>query len=256
MILFIVAPNTTTRIPEILPSTRTTDIYVISLPRRNDRRESILRQLPANLDLTFSWEVGGGYDHRDFPQALPKYIRFFPWKIESENRWWNRSLKYGEIACTLNHLACWQSAAKRKLNSIIILEDDAILGQSWDEIVAAIDRLSKLDPSWDLLYLGREKLAPDEDVSVEFVRPGFSYCTFGYCLSKGGLEKLLSYRPHQIIMPIDEFLPATFLLHPRMDVRLAICPTLHAYALREDYVVEGNKDVFGSDTEDSSVHED
>ncbi|WP_035665523.1 glycosyltransferase family 25 protein [Bradyrhizobium sp. Ec3.3] len=233
----------------------TIPVYVVSLARRDDRRASIAAQLPKNSDLLFSWEIGGDFDHRDFPQALPKGIKFFPWKIESENPWWNRPLKYGEVACTLNHLACWKHASERQLSNVIILEDDAILTRSLVDIVVQLDVLSELDARWDLLYLGREKLAVDEDFSRQFVKPGFSYCTFGYCLSKWGLEKLLDYQPHQMIMPIDEFLPATFLEHPRNDVRSAICPTLRAYALREDCVREADKNQFGSDTEESSAIE-
>jgi glycosyl transferase family 25 len=111
--------------------------------------------------------------------------------------------------------------------------------------------LNALDPEWDLVYLGRWALEPDSDTPVApgLVRPAYSYCTFGYMLSAGGLAKLVDVDFERAIIPVDELLPALYMPHPREDVRRRYPPRLNAYAFDPALITQLPKDVAGSDTE-------
>ncbi len=155
----------------------------------------------------------------------------------------------GEICCSLNHAACWEHASKRKPEYVVVMEDDAVIvGRLLSRISILLSSLARIDREWGLLYLGRERIGSDRGRRGEFVVPGFSYCTYGYVLSRRGLAALLGLDLRRNLMPVDEFLPASFLTHPRRDVRALIKPNIKAYAVRRDMVRERNSTLSGSET--------
>jgi glycosyl transferase, family 25 len=104
--------------------------YVVNLPRRADRRARMEQLLPTGLPVTFTSDWNGPFDGGDLTIAALERAGYrpFPWQINSDNLWWSRPLKYGEIGCTLAHLACWQHAFEHGTEPfIVILEDDAVL---------------------------------------------------------------------------------------------------------------------------------
>ncbi|MCB9848514.1 MAG: glycosyltransferase family 25 protein [Phycisphaeraceae bacterium] len=237
-----------------------TRIIVAGLARRQDRRRLVEQQLRANnvanyvfaadLDLTVDWQEWEPDDIRRLTASC------YPWRLnDSTNPWWNRSMTLGEIACTLTHWAIWNYAAQLQYTSLIVLEDDAILLHAFEDRERLIQSLFCLDPYWDLLYLGRERLEPDRDNCGEFVRPGFSYCTHGYALSRKGIQLLLSTPLMTSIIPVDEFLPAMYMEHPRHDVRRRFSPILAAYGLNRDIVEVKGSAHMGSDTENAPLIE-
>ncbi len=89
----------------------------------------------------------------------------------------------GEIACSLNHLSCWEDAARRSVRFCIKFEDDMALKCNFEHIGTTIAGLDRFDRKWDLLYLERTYRRPGLPVGGGFVKPRFSYGTFAYCLS-------------------------------------------------------------------------
>lgn len=86
--------------------------YLVSIPRRVDRRRRFLSQLNADQYVVLSSEIGGAFDYKEMNGVIPDDVCLFPWKQPgSVNPWWARNLKLGEIACALNHLSCWGHAA-------------------------------------------------------------------------------------------------------------------------------------------------
>ena len=131
-----------------------------------------------------------------------------------------------------------------------ILEDDAVFDSNMElQRDIAIETLEVMDKDWDLLYLGRvAQTLPEKRIAKNLVKPNFSYCTYGYVLSKSGVEKIRKYNVHEGIIPADEFLCSTYIEHPRPDVRLKYPPTLKAYALNPHIVHQREFEVVGSDT--------
>lgn len=228
--------------------------YVVNLPRRADRRDRMRQILPSELNATYTCEWDGPFDGRDLRRADLERAgyRLFPWQIESDNPWWSRPLKLGEIGCTLSHLACWRDAITRPEPNTLVVEDDAVLQPGFlNDLHQGLDLLNRLR-AFDLLYLGRYPLEPDHADLPGFVAPGYSHCTYGYLLTRRGVRLLLAADLEQAIIPVDEFLPAMYLDHPRADVRSRFPRQLTALAFDPPLVRQLPKDVAGSDTEDSA----
>jgi glycosyl transferase family 25 len=137
----------------------------------------------------------------------------------------------------------------------MVLEDDVSLVAGFErQLDRHLAALEILDPGWDLLYAGRWVLEPASEIVVAdgLVRPAYSYCTFGYLLSAGGLAKVLDVGFERDIIPVDELLPALYMPHPREDVRRRYPPRLSAYAIDPPLVTQLDKELAGSDTEASA----
>jgi glycosyl transferase, family 25 len=214
--------------------------------------------LPTGLSATFTSDWEGPFDGGDLTVAALERAGYqlFPWQIDSDNPWWSRPLKYGEIGCTLAHLACWQHAVECGTEPfIVILEDDAVLCPDFvGQLLAGLSRIAARQ-TIDLLYLGRFPLKPDQPALPGVVEPGYSHCTFGYLLSRGALGRLLAAGLESTIVPIDEFLPALYCDHPRPDLRAHFPRQLDALAFDPPLVTQLPKQQAGSDTEESDFVE-
>lgn len=237
------------------PSVTAADLrtYVINLRRRVDRRAWMERTLPAELKPHYTSDWHEMFDGRLLTrQGLEREgLRLFDWQIDSANRWWSRPLKLGEVGCSLAHLACWRDAEQCGDEPyILILEDDAVLEA--DCLPKLLELLSKTTLSFDLLYLGRVPLEPDRSTGGGLVSPGYSHCTFGYVVTRAALSVLLEFRLDQALVPVDEFLPATYIDHPRPDLRARFPRKLIALACDPPLVTQIPKVLGGSDTEGST----
>ncbi|WP_067510749.1 glycosyltransferase family 25 protein [Nocardia puris] len=230
--------------------------YVVNLPRRKDRRAWISARLPSAMTVTYTSDLDVVIDGRQLAtsdlQALG--IKLFDWQIDSDNPWWNRPLKYGEIGCTLAHLACWNHAEKHSAAPYtLILEDDATLPPEFaPRLLQTLNLIDEVDIAFDMLYLGRDLLRPETPTPVPgIVHPGYSHCSYAYLLTRSGLRTALSTELTEAIVPVDEFLPALYTPHPRPDVRARFAPRLTALAFDPPLVTQRPKDDAGSDTENS-----
>jgi glycosyl transferase family 25 len=227
--------------------------YVVNLKRRGDRRARMERVLPGSWDVQFTSDWDGPMDGQTLdPGDLPGF-ELYPWQVPSDNPWWSRPLKLGEIGCAISHWKCWQQAAADGADPALILEDDAVLaGLCAARLRLRLQLLAAVDPDWDLLYLGRWALdGDDRPVTEGIVRPGYSYCTYGYLLSASGLRALLDCGFERALIPVDELIPALYMDHPRADIRLLYPKRLRAYALEPPLVTQLPKEEAGSDTEAS-----
>ena len=230
--------------------------YVVNLRRRTDRRKRMEETLPGQLRPRFSSDWDGPFDGCSLTaQDIARFgHRVFPWKIASDNPWWSRPLKLGEVGCSLAHLACWEdSEAAGSEPYTLVLEDDAVLGEGFlARLQEGFRKLEAAELPLDLLYLGRVPLRPDAPSRVDgFVVPGYSHCTYGYVLSRSGLKHVLASRLGDAVIPADEFLPALYTDHERIDVRARFPRCLNALAFEPPLVTQLPKDEAGSDTEES-----
>ncbi len=225
--------------------------YVVNLPRRSDRRSTIEASLPPELSVSFTSDWLGPFDGQELTlnQLNRDGYGLFPWRIDSPNPWWSRPLKYGEIGCALSHLRCWQEIARSGLQTAIILEDDAVLAPGF--LTRLVEGLPSALQHCDLLYLGRVPQEPDRGYRDDFAVPGYSHCTYGYLLTQHAAQQLVSSGLDDALIPVDEFLPAMYLDHPRPDVRCHFPPRLRALAFEPPLVSQLPKHLAGSDTEDN-----
>jgi len=259
-------------------------VFVINLKRRPDRLAAVTAALPdawqKPIDqggiTEFTTEWSGPVDgERLKSEADLKAagIALYPgWQLpNSGNDWWSRPMKKGEIGCAYSHLSVWRRARElfvqdETLHHVVILEDDVHCGGDETKRAAfpemlkqTIEKLSTI--TWDLLYLGRvlhpgykdHPLTLHGDNIQGVVEPGFSYCMYGYILSRTGVERLLSTNFHEAVIPVDEFLPACYTMHPRSDIAQLYPPILRAYSVDPYLIFQRTKLDGGSDTEQSAL---
>lgn len=232
-------------------------VYIVNLPRRPDRRAWIAQRLPSELTpiYTSDWDHVVHDGQQLTSTALHSAgIELFDWQIDSDNSWWSRPLKFGEIGCTLAHLACWSHAADNSAAQyILVLEDDAVLATGFlEQLRLSLHRIRHRRLPGDLIYLGRYPLEADFPTPIPgIVRPGYSHCSYAYMLTRPALGRVLDAGLPRAIVPIDEFLPAMYLPHPRQDLRLRFPARLTALALDPPLATQRPKAEAGSDTERS-----
>lgn len=132
-----------------------------------------------------------------------------------------RPLTMGEIGCFLSHYLIWEEMINSGLNKVLILEDDVRFEPNFRrEFQALLDEADKLFSKydWDLIYIGRKRMKKE----VIGLLPGatmlnwvpYSYWTLGYIINLKGARKLVSAKPLQKMVALDEFLPIMFNKHP------------------------------------------
>jgi len=202
---------------------------VISLNRRQDRK-----QLFKNNKLK---------NYRYIEAIDYKRTKFYN-TIKSKKNWIgpfnNRPLLKSEIACFLSHAKAWKECIN--LNEpIIILEDDAVINNSWNE-----DYYTKLINKYDFVYLQRNENEPSKTVSIDsrLERPYYPYNLTAYIIKPQTAELLLTHMDKNNMTPVDEFVPELI-----TDKKV-----LNAVALKEDACNQLSRDESPSDIEPSNIH--
>ena len=216
-------------------------IYVINLKKRPNKKESVSKRLLLE-GLGAPIEFVEAFDLRFIDDNLLGYwlkeqgfATYKNWKTEAStpyegytfDDWDKRDITNAEIGCFLSHYFIWQKCASQN-ETFLILEDDA----TWNRgaLKNFLDKDSKDIPSYDLLYLGRNKVSKKEEAPIDdkadFVKPQFSYNTHSYVIKPSGASKLLSYNPQKNIIPADEFLTSSWITHRRKDVAELFKPQL------------------------------
>ena len=195
------------------------NIYIISLQRRLFRRKRVTTVFD---ELGIKAEIINAIDGQRLSATILKAnnMAMLPGYRDPILK---RPLTHGEVGCFLSHYSIWKDMLQNGYLRAIVFEDDAHPPLDFEvKLAEAVDDLERLHPDWDLLYLYREThfLKPGEDTSepVEgsdrLVRPGYSYSSMAYALSRRGAMKLIKEKPLQKMIPVDEFLSIMFGQHP------------------------------------------
>ena len=238
--------------------------YVINAPKRPDRKklfEDEAKKAKLDYEFTTDW-----LENKNGEDITPLWLKennieiYKNWNMsddidysneESHTPWWKREMTQGEIGCAISHWAVWKNCDD--LDYITVLEDDALFNSDMKlREYNMVDKLNTMDIEWDLLYLGRvpqdcalEKEGPLPNLMI----PKFTYCTYGYTLSRRGVQKLREYGFHKgKIIPSDELLTSTFFPHHREDIRKIISPTMRAFSFKNLLITQRSFNEVGSDT--------
>lgn len=218
-------------------------VYIITINHSQENYDDIARKInEIGLPIGTPYSIFPGVNGRE--QLSTREMRnqlgvnfYEGWNMnQGGNDWWNRSVTLGEAGLMLTKINIWEDAYAKGFGNILILEDD-------------FDPIERIDWSifndlegydFDLIYLSR--ILQDIHQGVEdarvglrnFVKPGFSYQTHAYILSRNGIRKLVETNVEvlkQNLIPADEFLPATCAWHPRQDLRTMFNQNMQALAL-------------------------
>ena len=204
-------------------------VYIVTLDSDNPEKVQKITDEYLSFGLVVPFTIFKAVDGRN-PKVDFDWELFQGWKMRSDNKYWNREITAGEIGCALSHLSIWKEAFVKGYQNILILEEDFKVLRPWNESEVQTQQ------EWGLFYLGRNRVGEDlEDVSEHIVKPGYSYCTHAYMLSRMGIQRLLEQNFEKTIMPVDEFLPATYVEHPRADLSYVWRDTI-ALALKNDMI--------------------
>lgn len=123
-------------------------IFVINMPRHEERRQSMLRRAKdITLDIEFFEAVDGA--------SLSKEQLSFYDSIKRK-KYFGRDLQRGEIGCLLSHRGIYEKMIRENIPSAIILEDDIIFE---NDASSVFDALNKSSVKWDVVrFLGSKKI--------------------------------------------------------------------------------------------------
>ena len=166
-------------------------IRVITLKNREDRRESFKEDNQDKLE-GFEWEFFPAVDGSKLTYEGLRSIGF-----DTDKNWRDpllkRTLTWGEIGCFLSHYQLWEECSDSG-QPMLILEDDAILNEPFDE-------------SWltgDITYLTHNEMLPE---GVKGDRVCYPYWTAAYIITPKAAEEFLDTDIDENIIPVDEFMP-------------------------------------------------
>uniref|UniRef100_A0A8D0W540 Cerebral endothelial cell adhesion molecule n=1 Tax=Sus scrofa TaxID=9823 RepID=A0A8D0W540_PIG len=124
------------------------------------------------------------------------------------------------------------------LAQVVVFEDDVRFESNFrGRLERLMEEVEAEKLPWDLIYLGRKQVNPEEEAAVEglpqLVVAGYSYWTLAYVLSLAGARKLLASQPLRRMLPVDEFLPIMFDQHPNEQYKSHFWPRdLRAFSAR------------------------
>lgn len=192
------------------------EIYLINLKRRPLRRRRMLASLK---EMGISVKLLDAVDGKSLTdrQVRDMGIKMLPGYNDPYGK---RPLTMGEIGCFLSHYLIWQEMINNGLSQVLILEDDVRFEPNFrNQLRGLLMEATTLSSRyrWELIYIGRKRF---HSKSMEMV-PGasvlawadYTYWTLGYAISLSGARKLVSAKPLEKMIAVDEFLPIMFNRH-------------------------------------------
>jgi collagen beta-1,O-galactosyltransferase len=193
-------------------------VILISLERRPERRQ---RMFACLNELEINFELFNAIDGKQLNQSYLDElgIHYLPgWK----DPWGERPMTFGEVGCFLSHYFIWLKMIAEEINTVLILEDDVDFEPNFKQnVLHTLEEVERVNSNWDLVYVGRKPLVPDSEVIIpnttNLVIPSYSYWTLGYIISLRGARKLVTARPLDNLLPVDEFIPIMFNRHTETE---------------------------------------
>ena len=180
--------------------------FIIHLKKHTERKEYIQNALKSTniQNYVFFNAVDGEVD-------LNKY------KFNVIENWHdnlkNRKMTVNEIGCALSHYKIWETIVTEKIGKALILEDDVVFLENFNE---EYKNIQNIPFNYDICFLGRNKLNMIYNLGEEFeindslVIPKYSYNTQSYILTYEGACKLINTNFINHLLPVDEFLPIMY----------------------------------------------
>jgi len=196
------------------------EIYLINLKRRPLRRKRMLASLK---ELGISVKLFDAVDGKSLTdeQVREMGIKMLPGYNDPYGK---RPLTMGEIGCFLSHFLIWEEMINNGLSQVLVLEDDVRFEPDFrnrlQELLREATALSS-KYHWELIYIGRKRfhskgmqMVPGAEV---LAWADYTYWTLGYAITLSGARKLLSAKPLEKMIAVDEFLPIMFNKHTNAE---------------------------------------
>ena len=200
-------------------------VFVISIKRNQQRLDLFIKNNP-DLDM----EIFQGIDGTLLETGI-KNVCDFPSSFFTDNNLmfekcqvWNK----GQLGCAMSNLLVQKEILKRKLQKVLVLEDDALL--LGNQISYFKEAIKELPENWDLFYLGFNAISKWSEHPLKRV-----FLRIKYLVKPTSTNGMESNNRHK------RFLSSSFSKHLNLP---GIYTGTHAYALS----YEGAKKIVALDT--------
>lgn len=223
--------------------------YVINLKRCPEKKYKIINRLDKYPILNYEIiEAIDGLDIDNEYMNKNNYNTLDTWKDPN----YNRNITLGEIGCSLSHYNIYKKIYDREDEIALILEDDAIFCDNFDNLlIEIINKLNNLN-YWDMLYLGRKKVYNIEEKQIieNIYKSSYSYWCIGYIVNKKFCEKIINDKKFlNNIIPIDEYLPLIGNISTLDKYKNIYEANINILSLKENIILPEPEAFQNSDTE-------
>jgi GR25 family glycosyltransferase involved in LPS biosynthesis len=159
----------------------------------------------------------------------------------------NRPITIGEIGCALSHYNIWKNIVDNNINKALILEDDVIFKNNFNEM---LDIIENLEFNYDIFYLSRKPLnvyfkGMDEiDINDFIVECKSSYNLHSYIITYECAKILINCNFLNNLLPVDDFLSILYDKHsyPFKEYinYFKNCKSIKAYSLKNHITDQEN----------------
>ena len=157
--------------------------YICHWSKLIDRKSKLLDNLTINNIDKFEFVENFDVANFDVSTITKKYPNIFN-SIPS-----GRNMKLSEISLILKHLWIIEDAYDNNYDSILILEDDALL--VFDFINSYNNYIKQLPANWDILWVGTCcNLNANYKENTNVYRASGSRCTHAFSMSKSCINKI------------------------------------------------------------------
>lgn len=215
--------------------------YVINLSHRTDRWEEIQKKFANTGIELIRWDAVYG---KQLDEEIIKYMTTpFCYKFCS----------YSMIGCWLSHLTLWHHIVENNETNVLILEDDAVPVDNFNQLFNEIH--PHVPSDWDFLYLGCNGPCDNfaintKNMNIKIVNkindkyaitvPSNFFGLHAYLLTNNGAQKLINDpNINNASYHIDVYL--SMIKFPKGDIKVyAILPSLIHYSLSQSDNVSNN----------------
>ena len=210
-------------------------VYIINLNTENEEIVDKLDKIPFNHELPYHiFPAVNGWDLNNSNCHVPNFEVADWWKINSDNKFYNREVTPGEMGCTLSHYNVIKDAFDEGHDNVLILEEDFV---SLDKF-PTIEELSSIPHDASMVYLDRHIVwgTGEQFINKYITKAGYSYTTHAYIITRKGMKEVLESPILDNIIVIDEFFPAINSTSDRKDaIEIFNNIAFQAYALKGGY---------------------
>jgi collagen beta-1,O-galactosyltransferase len=226
---------------------------IINLKKNKERKKKMEEKIKKTCLTNYIYMdalYGKNELHKYNFKIVPNYID--PYK--------KTSIYVGTIGCTLSHYFVWKYIVENNIEKLLILEDDCVFLENFDNMLKYI---LELDLYYDMFYLNRIKLnetynlGDEIEINNKIIIPKYSYNTDSYILTYNGAKKLLDANLLKHFLPIDEFLPIMYDFdypHKKYSCYFDKYPKIKTFALKNNITKQETRKSFPSDIENSDIY--
>ena len=208
-------------------------IYILAINHSQEKYDDIQRRLgELGLANQVNYEIING--HNGYTDPLSTDVSLYEGWAQPDgwNDFWKFEMSKGEIGCAISHTLVWQKVLEDGVERALILEEDFYSR-------LPLNQLNEPEMQFDFAFLGRYVFDENEDRKIDnnWCYPGLSYNMHAYVLTNQGAQKLLNTQFKQNLIPVDEFITATYMPHRRPDID-SMYPTKNMtfVSVNEDFI--------------------